>query len=169
MKALYYGKSIWRDKPELVTELTVCIDKKWSSSQSSEHLSAMAGQRITRNCVMGKASRMGLKFQSVSAPKRDTKNRQPVVNFQRTIFRINSPSTPPTMPAEPVKPPEFLGLTFAELPDKGCRFIDGDPAGVHSYCGQPSIAGKSSHAFCSYHYQICYRKPMFECRLSFGP
>jgi GcrA cell cycle regulator len=47
-------------------------------------------------------------------------------------------------------------MTFAEMPDDGCRFEVGGADAVANYlfCGQPAIAGKP---YCRAHYEIAYQ------------
>ena len=129
---------------EREAELRQYIADKYSSGQTAEKMG------LTRNKVCGKANRMGLRFLSQEQPPRGSKPKPRTRRgwgISKSIFREG-----PIMPEPPPKPPEFLGLTFAQIEAGQCRYID-DSSGQTLYCGAPTEA-----SFCNYHHSICYHR-----------
>lgn len=59
--------------PEMIAEMTSLTHAGWSTSRIAEKLSETAGRRITRNAVIGKAGRVNLALNSVSAMVREAR------------------------------------------------------------------------------------------------
>ena len=130
----------WTEEQEAA--LKKCVDEKRSAGETSVIM------QMTRNSLIGKASRMGLRFTSKAQPKRlghDYPRQRRTWGIPKMPLR-----TPPTPPKQPDKPDEFLGLTIWQLKDgpiTQCRFMDDG-----LYCGQPTT-GKS---WCAHHHRIVY-------------
>ena len=144
--------SIWTKIPGLIEALGQCIAKNWSAKKTSENLSELAGQRITKNSVIGRARRTGLPhFQSgedgkyARKPKKPRKSRAQV---PYNITRIKSPSI--DLPDELPLQADFLGLTIEEVGNNQCRYPHGEQV-PYLFCGQP-VRGESS--WCSHHFRV---------------
>lgn len=107
---------------------------------------------ISRNAVIGKASRLGLVCKSPagflqSAVKRSPKPRQP-----KAI--IPPWHAAPPMQCEPIaddEPPADL-ITFDELTESTCRFPYGDRD--YLFCGKPPYG---SMVYCANHCMRCFQ------------
>jgi len=134
---------------------------------SFKDIAARIGGGATKNAVLGKAHRLGIK-QSAS--------RQPVRNVRRRAAQPKTPgstlhggashaakpprravarfeSAPPV--PEDVRPDRLLA--FADLEAKSCRYIYGHPhERDHGYCPNAAVEGMS---FCTFHVQKCYAPP----------
>jgi hypothetical protein len=141
--------SIWNKIPGLIEALGQCISKNWSARKTAESLSELAGQRVSKNMVIGKARRSDLpSFQSGEDGKYPRKpkplRRQVPINVIRPKPEYEQP------PERPITA-DFLGLTLMELSDNGCRFPAGEGPS-YLFCGNPQW-GESS--YCEKHHLIC--------------
>jgi hypothetical protein len=129
----------------------------------AKEINRRTGSSFTRGAVAGAAYRFGVaaKFQKRAMSKRRGRPRleRPVLYRETPRNRVNG-RLPPDHAAldryEELPPPaHFIGVTFADLKQKHCRFIVG--AGLSGlYCGQPRIEDSSYCADC---HRICwYRK-----------
>lgn len=153
------GPSPWADN---VTERLIAIWRDYSAGQISEILGAEFGVSLTRNAVIGKATRLGISGDSKS--DRHTMKKRKEKKEHRTTLRIvaangNSNhlrvvrSVTSDLPklrciAEPA-----LNLTLLELRDDQCHHIAGLD---HLYCGHPVRPGIS---YCLAHNQLMHEAP----------
>lgn len=137
----YQSTSPWTD--DRIAILKDCIDKKMSAGDTAYRMG------MNRNQVIGKANRIGLRFLSVEAKPKRAPGR---TLFVRAVFPYRV-ATDPVMPAQPEKPPEFLGLTIFELTKFNCHFPEGDRA-PYSFCGAITTEGP----YCSHHKNLCYHR-----------
>jgi hypothetical protein len=140
--------SIWNKVPGLLDALFDCIARKLSARQAAEELSAIAGQRMNRNALIGKARRNGATFLGTDPNHRKTPRypKSPKVRYR--------PMAPPNLdlPAERPISKTFLCITFENLEPGQCRFPHGDDPLTMTYCGQPAV---NEGAWCDYHRSIC--------------
>ena len=145
--------SIWNTIPGLLTALSDCISRNLSSKQASEELSELSGRKITRNAVIGRARRAGEHFKSETDGqyhRKATATRKAKREVPYNFGRVRA--APVALPAEPVKQPNFLCITFADLEQGQCKFPHGDDPLTMTYCGQPAV---NDGPWCSYHKKIC--------------
>ena len=91
---------------------------------------------ISRNSVIGRAARLGLKFNAIQ-----TRN---ATSFNPSYVRPVKPKpVPPPLPEAPVS----HGLTIEALSDKVCRWPEGFGP-VYSFCGHGI---KPSSPYCVFH------------------
>jgi GcrA cell cycle regulator len=167
----------WTD--ERIDSLRTMWDKGMSASQIAEQL----GGGITRNAVIGKAHRLGLKSRP-SPVKADSPRKVPppptptptpigVPRDPEAAFAMAkpiSPRVPPTNPVLPNSPPSVPPtptrrrgdnekvVTLLDLTDKICKWPIGHPDedGFH-FCGAPVNAGTP---YCLEHCALAYQSQL---------
>jgi GcrA cell cycle regulator len=132
---------------ELIERLISLNDKAYCITKIAQH---MGDDRITRNSVMGKMTRLGLRLKSLDLPKvkKPRKSRakpKPVV--------VAKPAPKPK--AKVIKPPSSGQLyKFLELENYQCRYPTGDPRSKDfGFCGARIQEGKP---YCAYHEKLCH-------------
>lgn len=148
------------------------LRKLWAEGHSCSQIASRLDCGLSRNAVIGKASR--LKLPTRMTPERkalcyrsgpvsyEEKQRREAERMVRRMIaqrdrrqRKQDGSLPPLFIPEPIKPPDFLALTFGELKPESCRYPRSKGADMR-FCGQPKMAGRS---YCRYCYQITHQKP----------
>lgn len=97
----------------------------------------------TRSAIAGLAMRLGLKGSS-SIKKHNrhkTKARPPKQPIKLPVF---------TLPPEPPKQANWIGISFNELTERTCRFPAGDEA-PFTYCGDPTADIYAKRPYCRFH------------------
>lgn len=132
---------------------------------SRSEMAALLGGKKTRNAVIGRLCRLGLKADS----KLTTKNFHQKKNKQRPK-PMREPRTAPPRPARPVfdvlaMPPDRIirpkgskRITVQNAEPHHCRMVHGDP--IHdpdtwTFCGLDAVAG-GLVPYCKGHYQVVY-------------
>jgi len=140
------NNSPWTDAR--ILELKTCVDAKLSAGKTAEAMG------MKKNCVVGKAHRMGLKFLSQPGHKRKAAGGN---RFNKGIpFNINKlkGKLGLRLPLpEPVKSPDFLAKSLFDLGEFECHFIQGED---RLYCGQPSV-----ETYCPFHHKIMYQRSIY--------
>jgi GcrA cell cycle regulator len=140
--------------------------------KSASHISAALGVG-SRNAVIGKASRIGIKLcGGMGAPVRGKElHRAPRPKWAPARPRVDAPSSRAAVALHSVAPPgadrstgkifavaeigEMRRLRLEDIRDSTCRWPLGDPrSGDFAYCGLPPVGGQS---YCAGHCQMAYR------------
>ena len=141
--------------PEVCAEFRRLILEGWSAGRTAEFLTKMLGKPVTRNTVIGKAYRDGLKF--VSQPPSRKKNPRNGIkqdhpkklHLKKTAIQLKVVS-PARVPQASGK---FLAIEIQDLEPWHCRYPRGDKP-PFTYCGAPAQEGSSycpdCHALCYY-------------------
>lgn len=140
-------------------DLKAELRQHWLLGLSAAAIAGQMGRGLTRNAVIGKASRLKL-------PGRNVITRMCVIRVPRTTsFRAPpKPRSPlqklrklPDYQAPPtVDPMECGTIPLTDLEPHQCRFAAGDPAPgeKHLFCGKPTMP---SFPYCEAHVQRCYQ------------
>jgi GcrA cell cycle regulator len=135
---------LWSD--QLKTEMATLWD---ADKLSAEGIAKELGHGLTRNAVIGKARRMGLKEKRAKS-REGSKHHD--IKLPRALKgkKFREP-VPAPMPIEP------LNIGYLELEAHHCREIvcSGDN-GLPVSCGHPTVAG---YSFCAWHKSINYHPP----------
>lgn len=134
------------------------LGQLWDGGFSATSIALQMGGDLTRNAIMGKAHRLGLK-----ARKKPTSQR--VVSIL-DAKRRKTPFVKPLLAAIPapklvprLDPPNAPLVPFLKLNYRTCRSVEGyEMVGAHQmalYCSNPKEAEES---FCPYHQKIYYRQ-----------
>ena len=142
--------SIWSRIPTLVPALFDCIARKLSARQAAEEISELAGQRMSRNALIGAARRRGASFLGIDQEHIKKPRKRNYEAFYKP--RISKPPII-DLPAGSIPYEKFLGITVEKLERGQCRFPQGDDPLTMIYCGQP-VEGETS--WCSHHRSICF-------------
>jgi len=157
---MYFGVTPWDD-------INVKLLKEWwetgyTASQISAKLAEL-GYSITRNAVIGKASRMSFK-----QPPRGTSPKPP---RQRPRKRVLLPPTDPRvkvysrkktqLPTEiktNILDPNNPGISIMELTSETCHAVvkDGTPTELARYCG---VKVETNKSWCPAHCELYYAPP----------
>ena len=138
----------------------------------------------SRNAVIGKASRIGIKLNGGGRPLRRARRGRARIGRNGRLFRIlsSAPSRAPPL-SSLVIPGSRLGtgdeaawsfgeaeigemrrLRFEEIREFACRWPLGDPrSGEFAYCGLTPARGQS---YCAGHCRMAYRSPNAGARQS---
>ena len=142
---------VWTD--EAVAALRAMLDMGQSRGEVALAFSETYGVPISRNAVIGKATRLGIK-----APPRAPKPPKP------PSLRPRGPYNPKAKSPTPLPPPERMGwraIGIMELQNNTCRWMTGEGA----YCGDPTTDLLGGRPYCAYHHAIAYRpRPLFTDR-----
>ena len=140
-----YIASITPWTTERITKLKeICT--QGSMQWVAETLSRETGHKFTRNGIIGKMNRLGLKGQP--APKYRPKAK-PALK-PAPLMRPQPPMT--IIPQrQAISPLSFLYLTIMELEAEQCRYPQGDDPVL--YCGQAQQEGSS---YCAFHHRLCH-------------
>lgn len=127
--------------PELIDKLT----SLWLSGLSAAEIAETLGPKFTRNSVMGKIHRFGLRRQGRPAMPRRPKT-------------VSKPFKP--FPAKPtlrlVKKPTADPVGIYDLKSHHCRWPVGSKAGADQmFCGDVALPGKP---YCLDHHEVAFAK-----------
>jgi GcrA cell cycle regulator len=147
------------------------------AGKSASHIAAELGVG-SRNAVIGKASRIGIKLSggggratSGAAPGRPGRPQWANVRYARPNAEDQGTHAAPVGDLQ-IKPREGRGATWAfseaeigemrrlrfeDIRESACRWPLGDPrSGEFAYCGLTSVEGQS---YCAGHCRMAYRPP----------
>ena len=135
------------------------LKKLWNEdSMSAERISKEMGG-ITRNSVIGKAHRLGLKPKKKRVYPRVASilsAKKAKSNFVKPLL---SSIPAPVIPMQPLTPPSGALIPFMKINYRTCRSVEGhEMIGIHRmalYCSNPK---EPEEAFCPYHQSIYYRQ-----------
>lgn len=137
--------------PEAIEFLQQKCTEAVSARQIAAALSEKYGRVFTRNTVIGKIDRLGIKR---NLPERiDREPRRPrlprgLVNLHRAKRRLELVWSAP-------QPFNGKGLPFAALDIGHCRYPLGEVCGIDTlFCGAPIARG----SYCSGHHSICHQQ-----------
>ena len=133
-----------------------------SARQIAEALNARHGLTLTRNAVIGKLWRMGLRHEARQGTVR--RHRRRVVSATRrrrhrpvrrqAPVKMQAAPTPERKRTAPAPTSARRGITdIMQLKPGMCRWVDGD-RGAWVWCGAPTDGG----SWCEYHRAIVFRK-----------
>ena len=145
-------------KPELDEQLAALAAKKWSSTQIARELG------ITRNAVIGRCRRRGIKLLSQAGHQSISKARVSVAAQPATPISMSMLLRPPKR-SHQRKPPLAVAPTpvcdasthvdIMGLERNMCRFPFGDPASPDlRYCG--AVKATPGASYCERHMKLCY-------------
>lgn len=137
------------------------LKRLWARGDSCSQIASAIGCGVTRNAVIGKATRMGLAPKRLSEPRARPRRRvqQPgrvastVAGIQRAL-RMREAETPAPPPAEAIDIPLAQRKTLMQLNARPCRWPVGDPGEPgFFFCGaEPAI----DRPYCPDHCHIAY-------------
>lgn len=157
--------SVWTD------DMVAMLTEMWPT-----HTATVIGARlkVTRNAVIGKATRLELPPKTRAKVDRQKLARSSIsaqthrsgakntgnggglaIKLKRKGKRVWNDIRnvrPPMQIVAPPAPVEPLNLTLMQLGSGQCRFIAGEPGS--GYCGHPVEA----RSLCAFHYRLCWRR-----------
>ena len=142
---------LWHDAAEADLR-TLCATTQWSTRRIASELSERYGQFYSRNSILGKLHRLGLKSNPaprVNPVKRPPRRRRvPGMAFNGTATYVEKPKPVPLTAA-----PEGFRCTLIELKPGDCRWpsddLDaGDPG--FDFCGAP--VAEDGLSYCTFHW-----------------
>lgn len=140
----------WTDeRVEVLKQLAAQVDPPLSASDIARRMGD-----CSRNAVIGKVHRLGLKLYTSSFERRtfNALPRRPVPRkrVSAVTFTRQVPPQPAQTPLPIPRADDKARVSFAELEDHHCRFIPGEPR--DGYCGLPKVEGTS---YCPGHLARC--------------
>ena len=160
-KANFMQPFIWA--PEQSDALRDCLSRGMSYGQAASAINARFGTEFTRNAVVGRAKRLGLK--TVSARKTLLRPRPRGCAPEaapKAPQKVARPTGTPASVPEPVKPVKLrcVGIkprliAFADLEPGDCRYpYGGEREGeAYAFCGHPRIPHSS---YCRPHHALTH-------------
>jgi len=171
----YHRNSIWNQDPRADEVLKESYRAKCSFSVISDKIYEWTGLRLTRSAIAGKINRLRREGAEGFEPRpEDFKHHsrlKPGFEKKPRVWKpkvIGAATEPEIM--QPT-PPDFLGLTFADL-DIGpiprfCRYPQGGDGSPILYCGQPVKEGSS---YCPWCHSIAWHKAKtYRVAAEYGP
>lgn len=140
----------------------------WEKGLSASQIAEQLGDGISRNAVIGKAHRLGLKSRPSPVKTSGEPAEETAVTSiaGMTIAQADDPAEDPT-PAAPPAPrpaatppaaPKSEKTTLLDLSDKICKWPIGHPGEPDfHFCGKPSQPG---FPYCSEHCAVAYQAQM---------
>lgn len=148
--------------PRLSKDRILAIVSEWNRGQTSGQLAVTFG--TTRSAIMGLMYRARVSGMTVregttgngapKAPKGPKKLRYRPVKVEATTKRAKPRIAARRLP----KRPKPAGYLLADLPPKGCRWIEGSPRPKARYCGIPGV---KNTFWCQAHYDRVYTKVIY--------
>ncbi len=135
---------------ETITQLKALIAEKHCAERIAAILSAVLKVRISRNAVIGKCHREGIKL----AQARGGRPRKPDGTHEKhpRVLRLQfGPALSPSIPEPAVMPVEPLNIPLVDLEKHHCREVVSFDGAMGLFCGHPKQPGSS---FCSFHHAI---------------
>jgi GcrA cell cycle regulator len=144
----------------LWTDEAVDILKRLAQEGRSASVIAAALGAPSRNAVIGKANRIGVKLNGGAggiAPGERPEGAASAVPFLRLKPAPTSILVAPETKAVAAEVGEMRRVGFADIGEPACRWPLGDPrSGDFAYCGLEAAAGRS---YCAGHCRMAYRPP----------
>lgn len=128
--------------------LKECFDANFSARTTAGTLAKEFGFPFSRNAIIGKWNRLGLK--RVSVPREPRPARKPkskTVSHKTATVAVLKPV---------IKQPAWLGSSFEELTNTSCRFAGEGPP--YFFCGAPEADLANERPYCPYHHSICHQE-----------
>lgn len=130
----------------------------WHEGITAEKIAVALGPGFTKNAVIGKARRLGLKkrrhYHVKGGGKSRFKRARPMPKWKaRQAMRL-----PPKPPSDILPPENCTPVTILERSLDQCAFSVGNGL----FCGAPVYVGANKHgeekrsSWCAYHWNVCY-------------
>ena len=136
-----------------LTEADEVIIRMWNDGDAASDIAAVLNR--TRNSVIGRIYRLrsaGIMLRQRDQKQRAVKPKNP--NWKKVQAKAKQARLKVRKRKVPEKPVECL--TILELNRNNCRYIIGEPHGVHTiYCS----AEVYSRSYCKKHHDLCYYNP----------
>ena len=136
-----------------VTEADEVIIRMWNAGDAASDIAAVLNR--TRNAVIGRIYRLrsaGVMLRKRDQKKKTVKPKNP--DWKEVEIKSKQARLKTRRRKIPEKPAEYL--TIIELNFNNCRYIIGEPHGVHTiYCS----AEVYSRSYCKKHHDLCYYNP----------
>lgn len=142
----------------LWTEEATAILKRLAHEGKSASAIAEALGLASRNAVIGKANRIGVRLNGGGRAGPALAGARPAAAAPRAGSAVGRARERTTKPAfAEVAPGEMRRVKLNEIRQSVCRWPLGDPAsGDFAYCGLTSTRGRP---YCAHHCRIAYRAP----------
>lgn len=153
MSSLQDSYAFWADEENVAK-----LKKLYAEGYSNGQISKAFGGAVSRNAIIGKVNRLGLKrggeYMREQSAKQTAKRQAAVAREEKKALQAKlaqsstAPSTirPPTPPSEPPKPPKALMLTLVELKAGQCKWPIGDDR-PQRFCGM----AMADERYCAFH------------------
>ena len=152
MSKLQDSYAFWGDEANVEK-----LKKLYAEGKSNGQISKAFGGAVSRNAIIGKVNRLGLKrggeYMREQSAKQTAKRQAAIAREEKKRLALKiapaaAPSTirPPTPPSEPPKPPKALMLTLVELKAGQCKWPIGDDR-PQRFCG----LAKADDRYCAFH------------------
>jgi hypothetical protein len=158
LPARHHDWGPWR--PEVEQYLRDRWAEGWSGGKIAEGILQQWQIKLTRSAVIGKAHRMRLGPHANSRPGGMSGVRKMQRKGQRNVSAVWKPVGKPLaafkvepLPMPQGEPDRTSWVPLSELETHSCRWVWGDPAEDHGYCGRECVPGKS---YCAGHLQRAY-------------
>lgn len=121
---------------------------------SFSQIAGQLGCGLSRNAVIGRAHRIGLRGRSVTRP---VKPRIPKASRRSTFVGLSREEKArrqieARLARQQQPEPEFIGKPLMEISDGECRYPEGEGLNI-TFCAQPVQPGDS---YCPAHCAVCY-------------
>jgi GcrA cell cycle regulator len=128
------------------------LKRLWEKGLSAGQIAINMGNGLTRNAILGKVHRLELGKRShggtaTKAIKTKATNGREKAKPVKLAKPMPTPAPPPVRSFEVEDHVDLVDVThligILDLKPNSCRWVEGDPRGVHGYCGRPKTAVSS--------------------------
>ena len=147
------GMDDWSD--DRVALLRKLIESGASCGETATAINTETGAKFTRNAIIGKVQRMGLKSPNKRGETVKAK-RRPRGEGRKIKLRNPAPTQAPAFKPEPPKPQDVIPPKTFKVRELFGTELDGERCSYDQACTEPPIRGRF---FCAAHCQIVYRPP----------
>lgn len=140
--------------PGILRRLDECFEQGLSASLTAETLNKEFGSDISRNSVVSRWWRSGLRRGVSRAPIEKQRGERRRKTTTRSVFNFKPLKIEP---APPPVAPNWLGLSFMELTNETCRFPSAGPP--YFFCGDPSADHDGDRPYCAFHHTLTHQRP----------
>jgi GcrA cell cycle regulator len=143
---------------EIIDRLRQHVADGLSAKECAAELKSEFQHSFTRNSVIGKAQRIGLRPGSLDMITREKQRKRNGIKRSRKLpMRTPIIQFEPVMPDDDLRIPQAQRRTLVELENHHCRFPVGEPgAADFFFCGAPTADVAGGRPYCRAHARRAY-------------
>jgi GcrA cell cycle regulator len=142
---------------EIIDRLRQHVAGGLSAKECAAELKSEFRHSFTRNAVISKAQRIGLRPGSLDMIAREKQRKRTSTKRLRPPMRVPIIQFEPVMPDDDLRIPQAQRRTLVELENHHCRFPIGEPSAADFFfCGAPTADLVGGRPYCAAHARRAY-------------